>query len=865
MSTESSTASTNTQRARPHSNTISGGRPPALEISISRPMNIRRNSEGSPGVPPPICISEPTPIEPSKSASNGFFNDNSSPMSRPATPDSDSVASSSVAPAPLPRASATAPAGSTNLLDSHTRKKKSRSRASSVTSNLINEIKESSTIQSITNKIKSKHSSDDTDANTAPQERSSSDNQSAIAHSVAGSTGVYLANAKRNQDFHALFRSVPEQDNLIEDFGCALQKEILLQGRIYISESYLCFNANIFGWVTNLVVAFADIIEIEKKTTAYFIPNAIQISTDNAKHFFASFLSRDQAYDLMVDIWRIARPDLVPPKDTAASVCDADGVSSDSSSASSLSADEDESDSYYDSDTEDSYSDQTDAEDVADANTTTASREPVKDGNRPRKVSMASVPSNKDTSKLDSAARRRAMSEVPRPHSQSNEEEKTKSAAAVVTDGKSAKSNDAAAANTALGTDKPNEGNAQPQVHDKTDCECGLNKAHYPNVVMDQVYNGTLEKIYNLLFDSGFMKKFLVDNQKSLELEMGDWKKGEGNVEFVRELSYIKPLGGAIGPKQTKCIITQQVLHQDIQKYVTVLATTCTPDVPSGGSFSCKTRTCFTWAGKGKVRVLVTVQVEFTKSSWLKSTIEKASIDGQQTYYKDLDAAVRQYFKDHPSEFADYKKSGKSKRRKGRKARSQHSPKPEEIEKNVQKPKSVMGSISNLLADGIASLSSPRAAHLTLICLVLMVGINIFIAKKMAFVEQQLNELSHVLPSNSLPGPDNEPSVDISYIPGAQRRQYNRQEEQDLWDWLAHIDPDKSNEKREKLQLPLVKDPKEQEAIWDDAIKVSRSAKERLDRHMAELSGMIQKAERNLQDVTNSVNDQRQKIKQEQW
>ena len=103
-----------------------------------------------------------------------------------------------------------------------------------------------------------------------------------------------------------------------------------------------------------------------------------------------------------------------------------------------------------------------------------------------------------------------------------------------------------------------------------------------------------------------------------LELEMGDWKKGEGNVEFVRELSYIKPLGGAIGPKQTKCIITQEVLHQDIHKYVTVLATTYTPDVPSGGSFSCKTRTCFTWAGKGKVRVLVTVQVEFTKSSWLK-------------------------------------------------------------------------------------------------------------------------------------------------------------------------------------------------------------------------------------------------------
>lgn len=40
--------------------------------------------------------------------------------------------------------------------------------------------------------------------------------------------------------------------NYIIDYGCALQKEILLQGRLYISEHHLCFNANIFGWITNV-------------------------------------------------------------------------------------------------------------------------------------------------------------------------------------------------------------------------------------------------------------------------------------------------------------------------------------------------------------------------------------------------------------------------------------------------------------------------------------------------------------------------------------------------------------------------------------------------------------------------------------
>jgi hypothetical protein len=36
------------------------------------------------------------------------------------------------------------------------------------------------------------------------------------------------------------------------DYGCALQREILVQGRIYISENHICFHAKIFGWVTDV-------------------------------------------------------------------------------------------------------------------------------------------------------------------------------------------------------------------------------------------------------------------------------------------------------------------------------------------------------------------------------------------------------------------------------------------------------------------------------------------------------------------------------------------------------------------------------------------------------------------------------------
>ncbi|KAI7618673.1 hypothetical protein KC319_g19088, partial [Hortaea werneckii] len=45
-------------------------------------------------------------------------------------------------------------------------------------------------------------------------------------------TGFAVASSKRNKDFHALFRSVPEDDYLIEDYSAALQRDILLHGRL---------------------------------------------------------------------------------------------------------------------------------------------------------------------------------------------------------------------------------------------------------------------------------------------------------------------------------------------------------------------------------------------------------------------------------------------------------------------------------------------------------------------------------------------------------------------------------------------------------------------------------------------------------
>lgn len=109
---------------------------------------------------------------------------------------------------------------------------------------------------------------------------------------------------KRNQEFHSIFKSISEEESYLDMFSCALQRDILLQGRLYMSNRHLCFNSNIFGYVTNLIIAFEDIISMEKKSAALIFPNSILISTLHAKHFFASFMNRDLVFQKITRIWK---------------------------------------------------------------------------------------------------------------------------------------------------------------------------------------------------------------------------------------------------------------------------------------------------------------------------------------------------------------------------------------------------------------------------------------------------------------------------------------------------------------------------------------------------------------------------------
>ncbi|KAJ7496928.1 hypothetical protein FB451DRAFT_1456936 [Mycena latifolia] len=338
--------------------------------------------------------------------------------------------------------------------------------------------------------------------------------------------GFAVASNKRNADFHDLFPSIPEGDYLIEDYGCALQKDILIQGRIYVSENHICFHANILGWFS---IPIYEITTLEKRMTAFVIPNAIRIRTPGADYTFASFLARDTSFDVIHNIWRLARP-------------------GDSGSIGLM------------------------------------------EGN-----------------------------------------------VAHIGEG------------TLTGGAADGAGKVQGKA---TTCACGREGSHFAEVALDTVVPGTPERIYNLMFASGFMKDFMAVNQKLRDIQVADWTPTKaGSKLLARNMSYIKPLSASMGPKQTKCEIRDESVHVDFDDYASMLTTTRTPGVPSGGVFSVKTRTCIMWATPLSTKVVVTTQVEWTGYSLIKSFIDRSAIDGQKVYHADLDKAMRAYIQEHQSEF----------------------------------------------------------------------------------------------------------------------------------------------------------------------------------------------------------------------
>ncbi|XP_077200554.1 GRAM domain-containing protein 2B isoform X2 [Paroedura picta] len=107
---------------------------------------------------------------------------------------------------------------------------------------------------------------------------------------------------KSNAHFHKLFLDVPIDEPLRQSFTCALQKEIMYQGKLFISENWICFHSKVFGKDTKISIPVLSVTLLKKTKTALLVPNALVISTVSDRYMFVSFLSRDTAYKLLKSV-----------------------------------------------------------------------------------------------------------------------------------------------------------------------------------------------------------------------------------------------------------------------------------------------------------------------------------------------------------------------------------------------------------------------------------------------------------------------------------------------------------------------------------------------------------------------------------
>ncbi|XP_060643691.2 protein Aster-B isoform X13 [Anolis sagrei] len=443
---------------------------------------------------------------------------------------------------------------------------------------------------------------------------------------------------QRNEDFRKLFKQLPDTERLIVDYSCALQRDILLQGRLYLSENWICFYSNIFRWETLLTVRLKDICSMTKEKTARLIPNAIQVCTDTEKHFFTSFGARDRTYMMMFRLWQNAlleKPlcpkelwhfvhqcygnelgltsddeDYVPPDEdfNTMGYCEEiqveDNEVNDSSSKSSM-------------DVKPEASPQLPKKSVTNSSTLTptgSNEVPIPyEGIVPEEEEIMDLPTEKDLTIANLIADKiEIIAPVNSPSLDFNDNE-----------------------------DIPTELSDSSETHDEGEVQAfyeDLNGRQY----MNEVFNFSVDKLYDLLFtDSQFLRDFMEQRRFS-DVVFHPWKKEEtGNQSRV--ILYTITLTNPLAPKTATVTETQTMYKasQESECYV-IDAEVLTHDVPYHDYFYTINRYTLTRVARNKCRLRVSTELRYRKQPWglVKSFIEKNFWSGLDDYFRHLESEL---------------------------------------------------------------------------------------------------------------------------------------------------------------------------------------------------------------------------------
>ncbi|XP_055751366.1 protein Aster-B-like isoform X3 [Salvelinus fontinalis] len=450
---------------------------------------------------------------------------------------------------------------------------------------------------------------------------------------------------QRNEDFRKLFKQLPDTERLIVDYSCALQRDILLQGRLYLSENWICFYSNIFRWETLLTVRLKDICTMTKEKTARLIPNAIQVSTDGEKHFFTSFGARDRTYMMMFRLWQNALLDKpLCPKELWHFVhqCYGNELGLTSDDEDYVPPDDDFNTMGFCEEIPNEENE------ISNDNSSKSSAEAKHEGSPPSTHKKCIITNSTISSSISSEPLSVSLCDIiefdlpPEEYIDCLPDGELLALPLVLE--QSLLEASGLVPSTSLdfndNEDIPTELSDSSETHD----EAGEVQAFHDDLkgrqYIDEVYKFSVDKMYDILFtESQFMTVFMEQRRFS-DIVFHPWKKDDAAGNQTREIMYTISLSNPLAPKTATVTETQTLYKASHESECYIIdAEVTTHDVPYHDYFYTLNRYMLTRVAKNKCRLRVSTELRYRKQPWglVKGFIEKNFWSGLDENFRHLE------------------------------------------------------------------------------------------------------------------------------------------------------------------------------------------------------------------------------------
>ncbi|KAM8821179.1 protein Aster-C [Eudromia elegans] len=422
----------------------------------------------------------------------------------------------------------------------------------------------------------------------------------------------------RSEEFKRQFSHLPESERLVVDYACALQKDILLQGRLYLSENWLCFHSNIFRWETTISIALKDITFMTKEKTARLIPNAIQIATKGEKFFFTSFSARDRSYLSIFRLWQNVLLEKRLTKQEFWQLVH-------QSYGSELGLNTEEMENFHSS-----------SEDNGQPRSSVCDESGEKDDKLPKATGSARESTLLTEGETLNGHTMPGVEESP-------SEKQIKKSPLPSSERKPVNLVRSRSLEKSLDL---NENENLPEKSSASDSEevkeTVSENELYGRIFINRVFHITADKMFEILFtNSHFMQRFL-SSRSIVDAVSTPWNRDTSGNQ-LRTLTYTITINNPLCGKFTTAT-EKQILHKQSQKGESyqVDAEVLTHDVPYHDYFYTVNRYYISRTSSHKCRLRVSSEVKYKKQPWglVKSVIEKNTWGGIQENFKQLESEL---------------------------------------------------------------------------------------------------------------------------------------------------------------------------------------------------------------------------------